>query len=181
MRRPPAAARALRASVAADGVSSTGLNSCITLPPDRVAAEAAVEYGMGIELELSGISSAGVITDDAFNRYMEYLEAGVEYGFDGDNAYKAYYDAVCALRYAAQSSDPRVRYVYDATYQFIKGTYQRGYLQYLTADNVKASDVPHIDSAITFINQRLSISTGETVTYLNAEKTRLNALKALVS
>lgn len=145
------------------------------------AADVAIEYGMGIELELSGISSAGTITDDAFNRYMEYLEAGVEYGFDGDKSYKAYYDSVCAFRYAAESDDPRVRYVYDATYQFLKGTYQRGYLQYLTEDNVTASDIPHINSAITSINQRMSIATGETVTYLNAEKARLNALKSLVS
>ena len=79
------------------------------------AAQAAIEYGMGIELELAGLNEAGVISPDRFNRYMDYLEAGVDYGFDGDKAYKAYYQDTCALLYAANSNTPKVRYIYDAT------------------------------------------------------------------
>lgn len=115
---------------------------------------------MGIELELAGLNEAGVISPDRFNRYMDYLEAGVDYGFDGDKAYKAYYQDTCALLYAANSNTPKVRYIYDATYQFIKGTYEKGYLQYLSEETITLNDVSDIGTALEAIAKKLEASIG---------------------
>lgn len=142
------------------------------------AAQAAIEYGMGIELELAGLNEAGVISPDRFNRYMDYLEAGVDYGFDGDKAYKAYYQDTCALLYAANSNTPKVRYIYDATYQFIKGTYEKGYLQYLSEETITLNDVSDIGTALEAIAKKLeAASEQEEIQYLEGQKAKLEKLR----
>lgn len=142
------------------------------------AAQAAIEYGMGIELELAGLNKAGVISPERFNRYMDYLEAGVDYGFDGDKAYKAYYQDTCALLYAANSNIPKVRYIYDATYQFIKGTYEKGYLQYLSEETITLNDVSDINTALKAIAKKMEAGPGqEELQYLEGQKAKLEKLR----
>ncbi|MBQ1206378.1 MAG: DUF4855 domain-containing protein, partial [Clostridia bacterium] len=54
-------------------------------------------------------------------RYIEYLMGGVQYGYM-KNCIHMYYQEVTAYTAAATSGDPKVRQLYDYTYQFIKGT-----------------------------------------------------------
>lgn len=143
------------------------------------AAEAAMEYGMGIELELDGINAAGNIRPDKYNRYMDYLEAGIDYGFDGDKAYKAYYQDVCSLLNASRSTSPKIRYVYDATYDFIKGKYQKGYLQYLTKETITLNDISDIKDVLGMIDRRLD-EAGSDKEYLNGQKAKLEELQAYI-
>lgn len=109
---------------------------------------------------------------------MDYLEAGVDYGFDGDKAYKAYYQDTCALLYAANSNTPKVRYIYDATYQFIKGTYEKGYLQYLSEETITLNDVSDIGTALEAIAKKLeAASEQEEIQYLEGQKAKLEKLR----
>ena len=145
------------------------------------AAQAAIEYGMGIELELAGLNKAGAISPERFNRYMDYLEAGVDYGFDGDKAYKAYYQDTCALLYAANSNIPKVRYIYDATYQFIKGTYKKGYLQYLSEETITLNDVSDIKTALDAIAKKLEAKPEQQeIEYLEGQKAKLEKLRSYI-
>ncbi len=76
------------------------------------------QYGMGIEIE---IGSANLNDPVLRQRYIEYLMGGVQYGYL-KNCIHMYYQEVTAYYAASTSGDPRVRQLYDYTYQFIKGT-----------------------------------------------------------
>lgn len=79
----------------------------------------AKRFGMGVELEFDN----RMLTDEAFRkRFHEYLDAGYEYGFAGQDTFKAYYKGSGpVLRDAANSQDPQVRELYDRLYQFASG------------------------------------------------------------
>ncbi|SHE14629.1 F5/8 type C domain [Chlamydia abortus] len=92
---------------------------------DRIRVEAAAylaqHHGLGIEIE----TDERMNEDESFrNLYIDYLNGGVDYGYM-NGAFKAYYQGVDALLHSSRSSDPRVRELYDWTYQFVKGTYQK--------------------------------------------------------
>ena len=82
------------------------------------AADLIRSYGMGIEIEIAG----NVLNNEILrNRYLEYLAKGAKYGYM-KNCVHMYYQELNVYFNAANSNDERVRYLYDATYQFIKGT-----------------------------------------------------------
>lgn len=89
---------------------------------DRVdsIAKAALENGMGVEIEMSD----AVLTDEAMrNRYYTYLDKGKEYHYMRQS-FSAFYQQVKTLWRAARSENPVQREVYDRTYEYIKGTYK---------------------------------------------------------
>ncbi|SMG42592.1 DUF4855 domain-containing protein [Paenibacillus aquistagni] len=90
---------------------------------DRIedAAKTAKRYNMGVEIEFD---SRLLTEPDIFRqRYIEYLDGGVKYGYMG-SPFKAYYQGSGpVLRTAALSQDPDTRILYDWLYQFVKGTY----------------------------------------------------------
>lgn len=75
-------------------------------------------YGMGIEIE---IASTSFQNEALYNRYLEYLAGGAKYGYMKDCVHM-YYQEIFVYYNAAVSGDPKVRALYDYTYQFIKGT-----------------------------------------------------------
>lgn len=82
------------------------------------AADIIRTYGMGIEIE---ISSKSISDPDLYNRYLEYLAMGAKHGYM-KNCVHMYYQEITVYKSLSQSKDPATRYLYDATYQFIKGT-----------------------------------------------------------
>lgn len=85
----------------------------------REAAERARRYGMGIEIE----ADETVLTSAAGReRYLAYLKAGAEYGFMTE-ALHGYYQGVDILARAFVARQADVRYLYDATYLYVKGMY----------------------------------------------------------
>ncbi len=76
------------------------------------------QYGMGVEIE---IGSANLEDPVLRQKYIEYLMGGVTYGYM-KNCMHMYYQEVTAYHVASKSGDPKVRQLYDYTYQFIKGT-----------------------------------------------------------
>jgi len=91
------------------------------VPKTRFAetAERAEKYHLGIEIE----SEDWVLTSAAAReRYFDYLRAGKELGFM-EGVLLSYYQGVKVMAQAAQSTDPEVRRVYDATYLFMKGKF----------------------------------------------------------
>lgn len=84
------------------------------------AANIARQYGMGVEVEFD----ERMLADDVFRgRFVEYLNAGVEYGFM-TGAFLAYYQGNDAVYQAAVSEDPRDRQLYEWLHEFVRGTYQ---------------------------------------------------------
>ncbi|MDD4124668.1 MAG: DUF4855 domain-containing protein [Eubacteriales bacterium] len=81
-------------------------------------ANLAKRYGMGVEIE---IDSKALTNDLYLQRYMTYLEYGVYYGYINDCIHM-YYMSFYDLNNACASESPRLRLIYDYTYQFIKGT-----------------------------------------------------------
>lgn len=75
-------------------------------------------YGMGVEIEVSDEALSNILI---FKKYMQYLAAGIEYGYMTDSVHM-YYQGVYAYEKAARSKTSMGRMVYDATYKFIKGT-----------------------------------------------------------
>lgn len=85
----------------------------------EAAAELARKHHLGIEIEADGT----VLSSPAGRqRYLDYLRAGVEYGYM-DDAVKSYYLVVDVLFQAFASRDPELRRLYDATYEFVKGKF----------------------------------------------------------
>ncbi len=77
-------------------------------------------YGMGVEIE----TWEACLSDKVFyERYMEYIAAGAEYGYMNDTVCM-YYQSFFTFRDAANSDNLMARSVYDITYQFIKGQVQ---------------------------------------------------------
>jgi hypothetical protein len=81
-------------------------------------ANFAKRFGMGVEIELDGRA----INNELFlKRYMQYLEYGVYYGYIGD-CINMYYMGFDDFNKAYESKSPKLRLIYEYTYQFIKGT-----------------------------------------------------------
>lgn len=93
-------------------------NASVPLDRFRQVTDAARRYGMGIEIEASS-----AVFLDGRDRYLAYLDAGVQYGYM-DTALHAYYQDVKVLRMAYGSIFDHVRELYDLTYQYVKGTYR---------------------------------------------------------
>lgn len=91
------------------------------VPRSRLAvtAETARREHFGIEIEADGSVLSSAVGRE---RYLDYLRAGVTYGYMRE-AVHAYYQGGKVLSQAAHSWDPSVRRVYDATYAFVKRTF----------------------------------------------------------
>ena len=75
-------------------------------------------YGTGVEIE---IGYNAMQNPTLRNRYLEYLSGGVKYGYMKDCMHM-YYQEIQVYYDTSKSPDPKVRAIYDYTYQFIKGT-----------------------------------------------------------
>ena len=76
---------------------------------------------IGIEMEMDD----RVSTDAArYNLWLDYLNGVTRNKMDGDNAFRAWYQAVNALRVCALSNNSIARSVYDYSYQLMKGEYE---------------------------------------------------------
>ena len=75
-------------------------------------------YGTGVEIEIGYNAMQNPVLR---NRYFEYLSGGVKYGYMKDCMHM-YYQEILVYYDTAKSPDPKVRMIYDYTYQFIKGT-----------------------------------------------------------
>jgi hypothetical protein len=95
------------------------------IPRDRLkeAADISQAYGMGVEIEAD---SSILSLESGRERYLDYLRAGMEYGYM-KGAIKAYYQDARALWEAFSSWNPEVHRMYDATYEFVKGTFSEGF------------------------------------------------------
>ena len=69
---------------------------------------------------------------DKYNKYLDYLNGGVKYGFIGPDSrvYRNWYNGIKTLLEASTGvnpytgkADPVARALYDFTYQAIRGTY----------------------------------------------------------
>jgi hypothetical protein len=92
-----------------------------TLKPVQLeqAAKLARQYGSGVEMEFDG----RMMTSDVFrDRYYDYLDAGVKYGWMRDSIL-GWYDGGGAIRTFLEQPDVGRKY-YDDLYRFIKGTYK---------------------------------------------------------
>ncbi len=74
------------------------------------------QYGMGMEMEVS----YDVEQDEYFNRYLCYLEGGLQSGMMRE--VKMYYDDFSVYYYACNSSVQNMRDTYDLTYKYAKQT-----------------------------------------------------------
>lgn len=84
------------------------------------AARLARRYGMGVEIEFD----ERMLTDETFReRYLAYLDGGVEHGYLDPGVFRAYYQGNDAVLRAATSDDPRQRELYDLLWRFVRGTY----------------------------------------------------------
>ncbi len=85
------------------------------------AADAAKKLGMGVELEIHW----DALTDSTYRtKYYDYLDYGATKGYMTDAVHMYYQNGGPGTFYSSCiSTDPQVREIYDATYEFIKGTY----------------------------------------------------------
>lgn len=95
-------------------------NDSVPLDRFRQVTDGARRYGMGIEIEAS---SSIFLSQAGRQRYLAYLDAGVQYGYM-DTALHGYYQDVKVLLLSYRSIFPEMREFYDLTYQYVKGTYQ---------------------------------------------------------
>lgn len=92
-----------------------------SIPYDRFehTTNFAKRFGMGVEIEFDN----RMHTDPVFRqRFIDYLNAGVEYGFM-EEAFKAYYHGNKPLYQAAMTNNPNQRILYDWLYQFLNNDY----------------------------------------------------------
>ena len=97
-----------------------------------------LNYGhMGPEMEMDG----RIYNDNfgEYNKWLDYLNAAEEYGYDGPNVHRAWYYADPMIA-CATSGEPVIRNAYNYSYQLMKGTYTQ-------KDYITASDFPN-DPAI---------------------------------
>lgn len=80
------------------------------------AAELASRYGLGLQMELH----PDLQNRSMREKYLAYLEYGTKLGYQ-NNSVICYYQGVDDFAKAAFSVDPEIRYLYDATYKFVKG------------------------------------------------------------
>jgi len=92
----------------------------LDVPLSRIenAVKSIKRYNMRIEMEFD---PQGLSNELYYEKYMDYLGKGVEYGYMTQTGH-AYYQGITGLYSACRSSDKRIRLLYDYTYQFIKGT-----------------------------------------------------------
>ena len=81
-------------------------------------AELTKVAGMGIEMELNAFHG-----QESDTKWLEYLNAGVEFGYMND-ALLGYYQNVKDVGKAAKLADNNRKIYYDYLYQFVKGTYE---------------------------------------------------------
>jgi hypothetical protein len=97
-------------------------NHYFTSIPSRIeeASNLAKEAGTGIEIEFD----ARMFTDNNYRqKFIDYLNGGVDYSYMGDDIFKAYYQGNRALFDAAYSTIPANRELYDLMYDFVKDQY----------------------------------------------------------
>lgn len=89
-------------------------------PEGRIAQAAYLiqTVGCGIEIE---VGFSAMQNETLRNRYLEYLSGGVKYGYMKDCIHM-YYQEIDVYYTACKSANPKIRAMYDYTYQFIKGT-----------------------------------------------------------
>ena len=106
-------------------------------PPQELAETAAAckKLGMGIELEIHW----NALTDSTLrDKYYQYLNYGVADGYMTGATHAYYQNSGPGTFYTcAESTNPILRKIYDATYQFIKGIYEP-----ITAVSESADPVP---------------------------------------
>lgn len=135
----------------------------------RDAAALAKMYGLGMELEMDD----RVFNDlDKYNKYLDYLNGGVKYGFIGPNSrvYRNWYNGIKTLLEASTGvnpytgkADPVARALYDFTYQAIRGTYSpQPYRTSLEPDvsSDDSSGAPASSSASSGISSSGALSSG---------------------
>lgn len=86
------------------------------------ASQLAKQYGMGMEIEFDERANTG--EGDFKQRYRDYLNGGVDFGYMKDS-FKAYYQGNTALLEAALSKVANIRSNYDNMYAFVKGNYSK--------------------------------------------------------
>ena len=91
-------------------------------------------YGnIGLEMELDDHL---FLRPSWYNLGLDYLNAGVKMGADGDKCYRNWYEGCGTIAQLAASNDSVMRELYDNIYQFMNGTYQpREYItEFATGD-----------------------------------------------
>ncbi len=82
------------------------------------AISSILQYGMGVEIE---ISSQSLSDKHFFKKYMNYLSYGIKYGYMTDSIHM-YYAGLTDYYDACYHKTAMGRAIYDKTYEFIKGT-----------------------------------------------------------
>jgi hypothetical protein len=91
-------------------------NADVSVDRIRDTADIAKEYNMCIEIE---INSPALSDNVYFQRYMDYLQGGITYGYMNDSIHM-YYQSVMDIYKASKSESAKTRLIYEYTYQFIK-------------------------------------------------------------
>ncbi len=84
-------------------------------------ARLAARGNFGVEIEFDHNLYKTV---DAYNRGLDYLNAAVKMGYQGEGYFRNWYEGGGALKGFAYSGVPQVRNFYDNVYEVIKGTYK---------------------------------------------------------
>ncbi len=92
----------------------------------ELSAQSAKRYGLGVEMEMGPElvtgSWDGTSAEECYNRYLNYLDGAVQYGYQGANSFRAYYQWVTGIKIMSQTNIETGRRSYDSTYNLIKGT-----------------------------------------------------------
>lgn len=121
-------------------------------------------YGMGMEIEIDGNA---LTSGEHYNRYLDYLQTGVESGVMG--SLKMYYqDGKSAVYYrACESTNERARSIYDLTYKYAKGTLTLEDINERRSDSFKLSDDVNWRSVGKKYTATQAYSDGGTIGYQN--------------
>lgn len=109
------------------------------VPASRIetAAKIIKLYGMCVEMEISGAA----LTDmKYFNKYMDYLGGGIEFGYIND-CIRMYYQDVDVIAAASRSKSPLIRLIYEYSYQLLKGTLKAPETPEAQTVTVKAGEI----------------------------------------
>ncbi|MEH7114008.1 DUF4855 domain-containing protein [Neobacillus niacini] len=101
-------------------------------------AHRAKNYGTGVEIEFD----ERLMTDpNYFERYLRYLNGGVQYGYM-TNTFKGYYQGNDTILRAAYGERAEQRMAYDLLYEFVKGSYKPRPIIELTPSTSGATSEP---------------------------------------